>query len=423
MERTNIMPIRSWRSPFVAPTVFLVATLIGSAATQADDSWPQWRGTHQNGVAGGKEFPSQWSEASGIAWKTEIPGDGGSTPVVQDETAYVTAGVDGKNTLLAYNTKDGSLKWSITLGDDRGGKHKKGSGSNPSAVIDGNLVFAYYRSGDLACVDTEGKLKWHLNLQDKFGEDTLWWDLGSSPTITRDAIIVAVMQTGPSYLVAFDKETGEQQWKADRMVGAPEEAAQSYSTPLVVNLDGEEVIAVMGADHLTIHRAADGKELGRLGGFNPEQNAYFRSISSPVALGNIIVCPYARGGTLTAVHMDQLIQGKGEDAIAWFRDDLGSDVPTPAADAGRVYVVGDGRVTRGVISCLDVQTGEAVWSVELPKSRINFSSSPLVAGDHLYVTSENGTTYVIGPLSSEQPELISQNPIEFYSIHFTPHLI
>lgn len=406
------MRTRSSRSPIFAPSVLLAATLLGGASTHAADSWPQWRGGDQTGVAEGNAFPSKWSQDAGIAWKTELPGDGGSTPVVLEETAYLTAGIDGKNTLLAYNTNDGSLRWSIALGEDRGGKHKKGSGSNPSAVIDGNLVFAYFRSGDLACVTTDGKRKWQINLQKEFGEDTLWWDLGSSPTVTQDAVVVAVMQTGPSYLVAFDKATGEQKWKTDRMVGAPEEAAQSYSTPLVVDINGEESIAVMGADHLTIHRASDGKELGRLGGFNPEQNAYFRSISSPVALGNVIVCPYARGGTLTAVRMDQLIQGKGEDAIAWFRDDLGSDVPTPAAEAGRVYVVGDGRVTRGLISCLDVQTGEAIWSVQLPKSRINFSSSPLVAGDHLYVTSENGTTYVIGPLSSSQPELISENPID-----------
>ena len=392
-------------------TLVLALTFTRGIATSADH-WPQWRGAAQNGVAEGVEFPSKWTTEKGVLWKSSIPGTGGSTPVVSEETAYITAGNEGKNLLVAYDLSNGSTRWSVSIGNDKGGKHKKGSGSNPSAVIDGQHIFAYYRSGDLACINKTGEIVWHINLQDKFGEDTLWWDLGSSPTITNDSVVVAVMQTGPSYLIAFDKKTGDQKWKTDRMVGAPQEAAQSYSTPVVVEQNGEEWIAVMGADHLTLNRASDGKEIGRLGGFNPEQNAYFRSISSPVASGEIIICPYARGATITAVNMQQLAAGKGEEAIAWVRDDLGSDVPTPASLEGRAYVVGDGRTSRGLITCIEAKTGKTIWEVQLPKSRISYSSSPLIAADHLYVTNEKGTTYVIGPLSSESPELISENPID-----------
>jgi outer membrane protein assembly factor BamB len=360
----------------------------------------------------GENYPEKWNADSGIKWKSIVPGNGGSTPVVFGNLAYVTSGVDGKNQLIAYNLENGSTAWSAEIGVDRGGKHKKGSGSNPSAVIDGENIYAYFRSGDLACVNMKGETVWHTNLQNEFGEDTLWWDLGSSPTLTKDTVIVVVMQTGPSYLIAYDKNTGKQKWKTDRMVGAPEEAAQSYSTPVVIEQNGEEWIGVMGADHFTLHRASDGKELGRLGGFNPEQNAYFRSISSPVASGNLMICPYARGATITAIHMQELASGKGEKAIRWFRDDLGSDVPTPASKDGKIYVVGDGRTSRGLISCLDAETGTTIWEVQLPKSRISFSSSPLIAGDHLYVTNEKGTTYVVGPLSADEPALVSENTID-----------
>ena len=257
------MQYLSVRSCVVATCLFLTSPLILALTSHAADSWPQWRGSDQNGVAVGESFPSRWSENTGITWKTELPGSGGSTPVVSDETAYLTAGVDGKNMLLAFDITDGSLKWQTALGTDRGNKHKKGSGSNPSALIDGDLIFAYFRSGDLACVNSDGKIQWQVNLQEKFGEDSLWWDLGSSPTLTKDAVVVAVMQTGPSYLVALDKQTGKQLWKTDRMLDAPQEAAQSYSTPLLVSVNDEEAIAVMGADHLTLHRAADGKATWR----------------------------------------------------------------------------------------------------------------------------------------------------------------
>jgi outer membrane protein assembly factor BamB len=377
--------------------------------TGVGKTWSQWRGADQNGVAPGNSYPTEWSEEQGIAWKIAVPGSGGSTPVVDETTAYLTSGSADQNWLRAYNLSDGTLKWEVALGKDRGGKHAKGSGSNPSPVIDGDAIYAYYRSGDLACVGADGKVRWQTNLQAKYGEDSLWWDLGSSPTLTENAVVIAVMQTGPSYLVAYDKQSGSELWKTDRMLDAPEEAAQSYSTPLAVTVDGKSAIAVMGADHLTIHDAASGRELGTLGGFNPAGEKYYRSISSPVALGNVIVCPYARGGTLTAVDMTQLVAGKGKEAIVWFRDDLGSDVPTPAANDGRVYVVGDGNQAKGTISCLDIQTGNTIWSVQLTKSRIGYSSSPLLAGDQLYVTQEDATTHVIGPLSAKQPEVLSVN--------------
>ncbi|MAI35145.1 MAG: pyrrolo-quinoline quinone [Planctomycetaceae bacterium TMED240] len=390
-----------------------VLCIIPFLATTASavDSWPQWRGEFQNGVASGDKFPTKWSQDQGIAWQAELPGLGGSTPVTADKTAYITSGVQGKNQLLAVDMETGKQKWTVSLGNDRGGKHRKGSGSNPSPVVDGDLIFAYFRSGDLASVDSSGKIRWSKNLQSLFGEDTLWWDLGSSPALTESAIVVAVMQSGPSYLVAFDKNTGEELWKFNRALNAPEEAAQSYSTPIVVSVKGEEAIAVMGADHLTINRARDGKLLGKLGGFNPNQEQYWRSISSPVADGNIILCPYARGDTLTAVNIDSLSDGKGKDAILWFRDDLGSDVPTPAAHMGRAYVVSDGKSSKGTVTCVNLTNGQSEWTVKLPKSRGGYSSSPLVAGNHLYVTQENGTTFVLGPLNEGQPTIISKNMI------------
>ena len=389
------------------------ALLVASARPAASETtaWPQWRGASQNGVANGEKFPLRWSEGTGIAWKIDLPGRGGSTPVVQGQTAYLTAGVDDVNKLIAIDLSSGSVKWQASLGDDRGGKHRKGSGSNPSAVVDGNLIYAYFRSGDLGCVDSEGNVKWHTNLQDKYGEDSLWWDLGSSPLLTDQAIVIVVMQTGPSYLAAFDKQSGDELWKVDRMLDAPEEAAQSYTTPLNVKVNGRAAIAVMGADHLTLHQADSGSELARLGGFNPEGEKYFRSIASPVAQGDIIVCPYARGSTLTAVRLSDLVAGKGRDAIAWFHDDNSADVPTPAAHQEKVYVLGDGKRNRGVISCLDMKSGKQLWTVSLEKSRQGFSSSPLIAADHLYATQEDGTTYVVGPLSSDQPQVVATNKI------------
>lgn len=401
----------------LAAMITFSSTFDACSAETSQSVWYQWRGPDQNRTATGDPYPRKWGESKdgekqNIDWKLKLPGGGASTPVIASDTAFLTFAADGKNHLASVGLADGTFRWQVELGDDRGGKHRKGGGSNPSAITDGQQVFAYFRSGDLACVDVKGNVQWQVNLQDRFGEDTLWWDLGTSPILTDDAVVVAVMQTGPSYLVAFNKVSGELLWKVDRITDAPEEAAQSYATPLNVVIDNQPAIAVFGADCLTLHRAGDGTEFARLGGFNPDGEKFFRSIASPTAKDHLIVCPYSRGERLTTVDMNHLADGKGDAAIVWKSDQLGSDVPTPALDQQRVYLVSDGKTSRGLTTCLDLQTGETIWQWQLPKSRHSFSSSPLVADNHLYVTSENGTTFVIGPLDQEQPELVATNEID-----------
>lgn len=392
-------------------TAILATLLVVSAGSVspalASDFWKQWRGDGQVGVASGDGYPTQWSPSKSVTWSVDLPGIGASTPVIVENRALLTAGVDGQNRLICIDTESGETVWSARLGTDKGGKHRKASGANSSPVTDGTFTYAYFRSGDLGCVDSEGNVRWQKNLQASYGEDTLWWDLGTSPLLTEKAVIVAVMQSGPSYLVAFDKLTGKVLWKTDRVLDAPEEAAHSYSSPLLVTIGDKRVIAVLGADHLTLHSETDGSELARLGGFNPAAERYFRSIASPVVLGDVIACPYSRGATITGVSLSALLAGKGKDAILWFRNDIGADVPTPAAMNGKFYICGD----KGVVTAIDAQTGKNVWQVELPRSRHPFSSSPLIAADHIYLTREDAVTFVVGPISSPQPKLVATNEI------------
>jgi outer membrane protein assembly factor BamB len=386
----------------------LLAVCVGTVSpATAADFWNQWRGDGQVGVASGDGYPTVWSPTQSVAWSVDLPGIGASTPVIIENRALLTAGVDAQNRLICIDTESGSTVWSARLGTDKGGKHRKASGANSSPVTDGTLTYAYFRSGDLGCVDSRGNVRWQKNLQDAYGEDTLWWDLGTSPLLTEKAVIVAVMQSGPSYLAAFDKLTGKLLWKTDRVLDAPEEAAHSYSSPLLVTIGDKRVIAVLGADHLTLHDETDGKELARLGGFNPTAQRYFRSIASPVVDGDVIACPYARGATITGVSLAALLAGKGKDAILWFRDDIGADVPTPAALDGKFYICGD----KGIVTAIDAQTGKNVWQVELPRSRHAFSSSPLIAADHLYLTREDAVTFVVGPISSPMPKIVATNEI------------
>ncbi len=391
--------------------VVAVVCLISGTVSLAG-SWPNWRGPGFNGVASGKGFPTQWSKTDNVAWKFDLPGKGASTPVASGDRIVLTCGIDGHNGVLCLGW-DGKPLWQKTIGTEKPGKNNKATGCNPSAVTDGNRWYVYFKSGDLACLDSAGTILWQHNLQKLYGADTLWWDLGTSPVLTKDFVVVAVMHSGPSYLAAFNKATGQEAWKRDRNLGAPSEAAQSYSTPVVVNDNSQETLVVLGADHVTAHSADDGTELWRVGGLNPNGEQFFRSIASPVVEDGIVVAPYARGRTLTAIRLG----GKGDvtrSHVLWTKDGLGADVPTPAALDGRVYVCTD----RGGLSCLDVHSGKVLWEGQAEKNRNAFSASPVIADGKIYITREDGKVFILE--LGKEFKLIGSNGLDGEFVVATP---
>jgi|GEM_PF-33535 len=367
-------------------------------------SWPNWRGPLLDGVAGGSGYATSWSPTENIRWKVTLPGLGASTPAVWGDRLVLTCGIDGHDGVFCLD-RAGKEVWRQQLGDVRPGKHKKATGCNSSPITDGEHVWVYFKSGELACLSlADGSVVWKTNLQDRFGEDTLWWDLGTSPVLTAKAVVVAVMQTGPSYLAAFDRLTGELLWKHDRMLDAPEEAAQSYSTPVVVAgnpawQEPAELLVVLGADHVTAHDAADGRELWRVGGLNPTGHKYFRSIASPVVAGEYVIAPYARGKSVTAIRRG----GSGDVTathVAWTREPLGADVPTPAVKDDRLVICGD----KGEVSCLDVATGKTLWEGQLSKNRNAYSASPVIADGRVILTREDGHSWLLAwPADAAEP--------------------
>jgi outer membrane protein assembly factor BamB len=372
----------------------LVVILVLTRSARGDN-WPNWRGPAGNGTAAGTGYVAEWGPEKHVLWKVRLPGLGASTPAVWGERVVVTCTIDAKDAVICFD-RSGRELWRKVLGHARDGKHKKASGANSSPVTDGERVWVYFKSGELASLNlATGDERWRTNLQERFGADTLWWDLGTSPVLTAKGVVVAVMQTGPSYLAAFDRSTGELLWKHDRTLDAPEEAAQSYSTPLVAAGDpaqGEpaEVLFVLGADHVTAHDAADGRELWRVGGLNPDANGFFRSIASPVLAGGLVIAPYARGGTVTAIRRG----GSGDvtrSHVAWTRNTIGADVPTPAASDGRIVICSD----KGVVEGLDVVTGTTAWHRDLPKNRHGYSASPVIVDGRVIVVREDGAASVL----------------------------
>ncbi len=387
--------------------------LILFAHTLPAENWPAWRGPTGNGLGEPGNYTWKFSPSNNIRWKVKLPGKGSSTPAIWGDSIFLTAPIDGKDSVICYD-RSGKKKWQRTFGVERPGKHRNGSGSNPSPVTDGNQVFVYYKTGTLASVGLNGELGWQRNLQKDFGNDSLWWDLGTSPVLVGDLVVVAVMheyeggdpkKSMDSYLAAFSKKDGKLIWRANRTYKVPKETGQSYTTPLVTGDKGAESIITFGSDHLTAHRAKDGKLLWDCGGYNPENKDYWRVIASPSMSDGIVVVPYGRKGYFAGVKAS----GEG-DVTATNRiweQKVGADVPSPIAVDGKAYLVTD----RGQIFCYDIKTGEELWSKKLPRGSASYYSSPALAGDLMILAREDGVVMTM-KLSDSGFELLAENKMD-----------
>ena len=398
----NTMPPTTIR-PFAVRVYWLTTILFFAWTLSANaDNWPQWRGPNGDSVAGEGEYPVKFSKSENVLWKAKLPGVGSSTPVVWEEHIFLTSGDNGQDSVQAYDW-NGKRIWEKTLGTERPGKHKNGSGANSSPITDGKNLYVYFKSGTVASLTLSGELNWKINLQEMFGEDTLWWDLGTSPVFAGGNVVVAVMQEGESFVVALKPEDGSVAWKADRTLPVQKESGQAYTTPYVADIDGRETIVIWGADRLTGHDPKDGNILWTCKGFNPDDNPMWRVIASPGITDGIAVVPFGRTKYCAGVRLG----GSGditEQSRLWERDDLGADCPTPVGRDGKMFILSD----RGKINFIDAATGKDIWMDEIPKARAKYYASPILAGDLLYCAREDGVLTVI-KVSDEGMEIVAQN--------------
>ena len=364
---------------------------LGTFAAIANADWTSWRGPEGNGSTKVGTYPSEIDDST-ILWRTPLPGKGCSTPIVLNESIYLTAPVDGRDAILSFNSM-GKEQWKTTFEPEAAGRHRNGSGCNASPVTDGDGVFAYFKSGMLAAVEIDGTVRWKTNLVERFGKDERFWDHGTSPVLTEKHVIMARMHAGDSWLAAFDKASGEIAWKVDRNYQVPKECDQCYTTPLVIRHNDREAILVWGAEHLTIHDPSDGKVLWSRGGYNPEQNKLWPAIATPVIVNNVAVICFGRNDKGSPLLYGVQLAGDGNSSgpnHIWRRDDVSSFVPTPVVYDGRVFIVRD----KGEVDCLDPLTGKTIWSDRFPKNRSDYYASPIIAGGNLYAPREDGVMYV-----------------------------
>src|SRR5689334_21185236 len=72
------------------------------------EDWPGWREPRLDGTSREMQLPLHWSATENIAWKTESPGIGHSSPIVVGQRVFVTTCLEKEQqrVLLCNDRKD-----------------------------------------------------------------------------------------------------------------------------------------------------------------------------------------------------------------------------------------------------------------------------------------------------------------------------
>ena len=436
MKKTFGLAILSFMIATVA--IFAINTnKVSAEGSPVAENWPQWRGPNLDGTTSETGLPITWSDTENISWTLEMPAWTGSTPIIWDDTIFLTVSYvqrgggggygrrrrqsqatpvqppaqsrDLNVELWRVNRHDGSIIWKKFLSD---GDHqeRKQNMSSPSPVTDGKYVWVMTGTGWLRAFDFEGTEIWARNISNDYWKFGLNWGFASSPLLHEDALYVQVLHgmktDDPSYVLRINKMTGETVWMAERPTDAISESPDSYSTPALLQYDGVKEIVITGGDVVTGHNLETGEELWRADGLNPRNDRNYRIIASPVVIGDIIIAP-TRVRPMLALKAG----GRGDvttSHLLWSFGD-GPDVPTPVSDGKLLYIVGD----NGVVHCLDLATGEVVYT----NQRIEpgtYSASPILVEGKIYIISEDGVTSVYR--AGREFEILATNSLPGYTL-------
>jgi outer membrane protein assembly factor BamB len=369
-----------------AASLLLTIACIAAFAPAAAADWLQFRGPRGSGVAPDKGAPVTWNADSNIAWKYEMPGAGGSSPIIVGDKVFLACysgyGVnnkagdqkDLKRHLLCIDRTNGKKLWmrdfAAPLPETQYSSYQAlhGYASN-TPVSDGKHVWVFLGRAGVYCFDLDGNQIW----QHSVGNGTHGWGSGTSPILYKDLVIInASVESGA--LVALDKKSGNQVWTA-------KDIRSSWNTPVLVEPSKGAAELVVATDPQMIGFDPDnGKELWRAKTYD------WYVCPSIVAHEGILyglqhsICVAVKAG------------GRGDVTstnVLW-KKNFGHVVSSPLYYDGHVYFC-----SSGTAYCVNAKDGSVVYKERLKGTSGDFYASPILADGKLYYVGRECGAFVV----------------------------
>ncbi len=404
---------------------WLVLVLLTPVASA--EEWPGWRGPRLDGTSTETDVPIRWSPTENVAWKTPIPGVGHSSPVVWGDRVFVTTCLlkEQQRVLLCLDRRDGKVLWQrVVVTSPLEPKHRLNSYASSTPATDGKHVWtAFLRlrpktSADgpptrpreaspikgalvpemvVTCYTTRGEKVW----EKVPGRFYARHGFCSPPILYKDTLILNGDQDAEGWLVALDRRTGAERWRTIRP-----NRTRSYCAPLLIDAAGKKQLVLSGSLTVASYDPDTGKQHWIIDGPTEQY------VASPVYAQGVI---FLTAGFPDFHNMGILPDGSGNVTtthVLWHEKKVparkASYVPSPIAHGAYFFVVSD----LGWMRCFEARTGKEQWMEKLGE---HHSASPVSANGLLYVTADDGTTFVLR--AGSRYELVSRNELgeECYS--------
>lgn len=367
---------------------YLGCFLAFSQSIGAED-WMRFRGPNGQGVSSEKDLPVNWSDTENVAWKTNIPGHGWSSPIVyQNHVFLTTSAEDGVSCrLICINRKEGHIIWNKEIHRQKTGPmRKQNSYATPTPVTDGEKVYTVFHDGTVVAVDFTGNTAWKNDEVDFFSLH----GLGASPILVDNQVVMTFdgssreetkvgwkMPWKEAVILSLDTQDGSVKWKGRRG-----ESRVGHVTPILVN-DGTQLVSA-GGDRVQGFDATNGQRVWSI--YSQGEGV---TPSPVVGDGLIFTSSGFEAPTLRAIRLG----GMGdvtETHIAWEQTRGVAAMPSLLHVSPFLYSISRDNI----LYCLEAKTGDIVWRERLNG---NHWASPVYADGRVYILSEEGTTVVIRP--------------------------
>ena len=371
----------------------LVACGLLTVSLAADD-WRQWRGAdrlgvwHEDGII--ESFPD---EGLKVKWRTPIR-SGYAGPAVADGRVFVldwledpeSRTLDGTERVVALDEETGEVLWTREWRTTyRMLMVSYARGPRATPTVDGDRVYVSGATGRLFCLDVgTGDVIWSKDYVAEYDTSIPTWGTASAPLVDGDRLIAVVGGEPDALVVAFDKRTGEEIWRAVDVVGE-----MGYGQPVIYEAGGARQLVVW-------HAAA-------LVSLDPETGAVYweqewevgagMSVATPVRSGGyLLVSQFYNGSMMMRLNPDRpaasmLWQGGSRSEMPDQTDGLHALITTPLIIGDYVYGVGSYGELRG----LDARTGRRLWMSGEMTAQARWGTAFLVRhGDRYFVNNDAG---------------------------------
>lgn len=384
----------------LALSAFLFCIPSGIVEAQSKSfGWPQFRGPGGTGRALDQRIPTEFGPGVNELWSTTIP-QGTSSPVVWNESIFITGNSGDKVSVNCYSLNNGELQWSqsYALKYQEDYLHVDCSPASPTCCCDERHVYSYFGAVGLLAHDFSGNLVWKKEFSDvptDFGVTT-------SPIVFRDKLFLVRDVPTLSAVYCFDKATGQEQWMTPRLG-----RAGSFSTPIIWNHKFGSELVVAGSGHLDSYSIDRGELIWTISNL-PQVVCPSPSASYESLVYGAWTTAHASGSERLASVLDEhviLTQEQMKDPAAFLEhfdannDKLISPQELPESRLRDVFRFVDGD-KNGTWSLDEIQT--TFTTATAPGRNVMIAVKPGGKGDitnsHVMWTTNHKLPYVASPL-------------------------